>query len=119
MSRHRLDGLGVVITRPRPAAEALAVALAQEGALPFVFPALALSYLGQGAFILAHPDATSLHNPFFMMCPPSLFLPLVILATLATIIASQAVISGTYSLAHQALQSGLFPRLALRHISAT
>ncbi len=83
----------------------------------FVFPCLSLSYIGQGAFILAHPASHT--NPFFLMCPPHLLLPLVILATLATIIASQAVITGTYSLTQQAIQLGLLPRLEIRHMSAT
>ena len=81
----------------------------------FVFPALALNYLGQGALVLERPDA--LDNPFFLMAPGWAVLPLVILATLATIIASQAVISGAYSLTQQAIQLGLLPRLEIRHTS--
>ncbi|HXZ68406.1 MAG TPA: potassium transporter Kup [Alphaproteobacteria bacterium] len=83
----------------------------------FVFPSLALNYIGQGAFILSHNSAVT--DPFFLMCPPKLLLPLIILATLATIIASQAVITGTYSLTQQAIQLGLLPRLEIRHTSAT
>ena len=105
-------------------AEALYMDLGHFGRAPirfawlwFVFPALALSYIGQGAFILVHP--ASYTNPFFLMCPPHLLLPLVILATLATIIASQAVITGTYSLVQQAIQLGILPRLEIRHMSAT
>ena len=80
-----------------------------------VFPALAINYLGQGALVLAHPEAMA--NPFFLMAPGWFLLPLVILATAATVIASQAVISGAFSLTHQAVQLGLLPRLETRHTS--
>lgn len=80
-----------------------------------VFPALALSYLGQGAMVLAHPDRVS--NPFFLMAPDWFLVPLVILATAATVIASQAVISGAFSVAAQAVQMGLLPRLHIHHTS--
>lgn len=80
-----------------------------------VFPALTLNYLGQGALILQNPDA--LKNPFFLMVPEWALIPMVILATLATIIASQAVISGAYSLTRQAIQLGLLPRLEMRFTS--
>ena len=80
-----------------------------------VFPALALSYLGQGAMVLAHPDRVS--NPFFLMAPDWFLVPLVILATAATVIASQAVISGAFSVAAQAVQMGLLPRLHIQHTS--
>ena len=82
-----------------------------------VFPALALSYLGQGAFVLNHPEAIT--DPFFLMAPKWLLLPLVILATAATVIASQAVISGAFSMMQQAVQMGLLPRLEIRHTSET
>ena len=82
-----------------------------------VFPALALSYLGQGAFVLAHPEAA--RDPFFLMAPDGWLLPLVILATAATVIASQAVISGAFSMMQQAVQMGLLPRLEIRHTSET
>ena len=82
-----------------------------------VLPALALNYLGQGAFVLSHPEAAS--NPFFLMAPQWGLLPLVILATIATIIASQAVITGAYSLTQQAIQLGLLPRLKIKHVSET
>jgi KUP system potassium uptake protein len=82
-----------------------------------VFPALTLSYLGQGALVLAHPEAAV--NPFFLMAPDWALLPLVILATMATVIASQAVISGAYSMMQQATQMGLLPRLEIRHTSET
>ncbi|MFZ1991029.1 MAG: potassium transporter Kup [Alphaproteobacteria bacterium] len=83
----------------------------------FVLPALALNYLGQGALVLRDPKLVS--DPFFLMCPSSLRLPLVILTTIATIIASQAVITGAYSITQQAIQLGLLPRLHIEHKSAT
>ncbi len=83
--------------------------------LCLVFPALALNYLGQGSLVLAHPEAVD--NPFFLMAPDWGLLPLVILATCATVIASQAVISGAYSLTQQAIQLGLLPRLEIQHTS--
>ena len=82
-----------------------------------VFPALALNYLGQGALVLSNPE--SIANPFFLLAPPWLLLPLVILATLATIVASQAVITGAYSLTRQAVQLGILPRLEVRFTSET
>ena len=82
-----------------------------------IFPSLALSYLGQGAFVLANPEAVS--NPFFLMAPDGWLLPLVILATAATVIASQAVISGAFSMMQQAVQMGLLPRMEIRHTSET
>ncbi|MGL4234992.1 potassium transporter Kup, partial [Tabrizicola sp.] len=82
-----------------------------------VFPALTLSYLGQGALVLAHPEAAE--NPFFLLAPGWALLPLVILATMATVIASQAVISGAFSMMQQATQMGLLPRLEIRHTSET
>ena len=80
-----------------------------------VFPALTLNYLGQGALVLAHPEAAS--NPLFLLAPPALLLPLVILATMAAVIASQAVISGTFSAMKQAVRMGLLPRLEILHTS--
>ncbi len=80
-----------------------------------VFPSLALNYLGQGALVLADKDA--LENPFFLLFPDWALLSMVILATVATIIASQAVITGAYSLSRQAIQLGLLPRLDVRHTS--
>lgn len=82
-----------------------------------VFPALLLNYFGQGAFILSH-DAVA-EQPLFQMVPELAVLPMVVLATLATIIASQAVITGTFSLASQAIQLGLLPRLSIFHTSDT
>ncbi len=80
------------------------------------FPCLLLNYMGQGALLLSNPRAVE--NPFFLMAPEWARLPLVILATLATIIASQAVISGAFSVTHQAVQLGFLPRLKIRHTSA-
>ena len=83
-----------------------------------VFPALALSYLGQGALVLSDPKA--LENPFFAMSPSTGFTYfLVLLATLATIIASQALISGAFSLTHQAVQLGFFPRVTIKHTASS
>jgi KUP system potassium uptake protein len=82
----------------------------------FVFPALLLNYFGQGAFLLHSPE--SVKNPFFLMAPKALLIPLVILATTATVIASQAVISGAFSLTRQAVQLGYLPRIRIRHTSA-
>jgi KUP system potassium uptake protein len=87
----------------------------QRAWLFFVFPALVLNYLGQGALILAQPEA--LKNPFFLLVPEWALLPMVILATCATIIASQAVITGAFSLTRQAIQLGLLPRMEIRHTS--
>ncbi len=81
----------------------------------FVLPALIINYLGQGALLLANPEA--MDNPFFLMAPDWALLPLVILATVATIIASQATITGAFSLARQAIQLGLLPRLEIHHTS--
>jgi KUP system potassium uptake protein len=82
-----------------------------------VFPALTLSYLGQGALVLSHPEAAE--NPFFLMAPEGFLLPLVVLAMAATVIASQAVISGAFSMMQQAVQMGLLPRMEIRHTSET
>src|ERR1043165_2183148 len=84
--------------------------------LGLVLPALLINYFGQGALVLAHPEA--LENPFYRLVPSSLLLPLVALATAPTVIASQAVITGAYSLVRQAIQLGLLPRLAIVHTSA-
>ena len=81
-----------------------------------VFPALTLNYMGQGALILETPSAIS--NPFYLMLPGWSRIPVVLLATLATVIASQAVISGAFSVTRQAVQLGYLPRLAIRHTSA-
>jgi KUP system potassium uptake protein len=83
--------------------------------LGFVLPALLINYFGQGARVLADPSA--IENPFFRLVPDSLLLPMVVLATAATVIASQAVITGAFSLVRQAVQLGLLPRLAIVHTS--
>ncbi len=83
--------------------------------LVFVMPALVLNYFGQGALILGNPDA--IRNPFFLLAPAWGLLPLVILAAIAAIIASQAVISGAFSLTRAAIQMGYCPRLAIQHTS--
>jgi KUP system potassium uptake protein len=90
--------------------------------LVFVMPALMLNYMGQGAMVLSLDDAAvsqALTNPFFFLAPESLRLPLVILATFATIIASQAVISGAFSVTQQAMHLGFIPRLRIQHTSAS
>jgi KUP system potassium uptake protein len=79
-------------------------------------PALTLNYLGQGALVLADPK--TIENPFFLLYPDWALIPMVALATAATVIASQAVITGAYSLTRQAVQLGLLPRLEIRHTSA-
>ena len=80
-----------------------------------VFPALLLNYFGQGALMLRTPAAAA--NPFYVMAPDALRLPMVALATVATIIASQAVITGAFSVVRQAIQLGLMPRLRIAHTS--
>ncbi len=81
-----------------------------------VLPALALNYLGQGALVFA--NAKAVENPFFLLFPDWALIPMVVLATVATVIASQAVITGAYSLTSQAIQLGLLPRFEVRHTSA-
>jgi KUP system potassium uptake protein len=103
-------------------AEALYADLGHFGKRPIqtawlfiVLPSLALNYLGQGALLIANPRAVE--NPFFLMFPDWALLPMVSLATVATVIASQAVITGAYSLTRQAIQLGLLPRFEVRHTS--
>src|SRR4030081_2244605 len=105
-------------------AEALYADLGHFGKRPIqtawlfiVLPALALNYLGQGALVIADPRVTQ--TPFFLMFPDWALIPMVALATLATVIASQAVITGAYSLTRQAIQLGLVPRFEIRHTSET
>jgi len=81
-----------------------------------VFPALALNYMGQGALLMRDPAA--LENPFYRLFPSAWLVPAVVLATLATVIASQAVISGAYSMTKQAMQLGLLPRMSVQYTSA-
>jgi KUP system potassium uptake protein len=88
----------------------------QTAWLGLVLPALLINYFGQGALVLAHPEA--IENPFYKLVPDILLLPMILLATAATIIASQAVITGAFSLVRQAIQLGLLPRLAIVHTSA-
>ena len=83
----------------------------------FVLPCLLLNYFGQGALVLAHPEA--IENPFYRMVPDSMLVPLICLATAATVIASQAVITGAFSLVRQAIQLGLLPRFEVRYTSET
>src|SRR5215472_1257735 len=87
----------------------------QTAWLGLVLPSLAINYLGQGARVLADPAA--IENPFYRLVPEVLILPMVVLATAATVIASQAVITGAYSLVRQAIQLGFLPRLAILHTS--
>ena len=89
----------------------------QTAWLGMVLPALALNYIGQGALLLRDPSA--IDNPFFKSVPQWGLIPLIVLATAATIIASQAVISGAYSLTQQAIQLGLSPRMLIKHTSDT
>ncbi len=89
----------------------------QRSWLFFVLPALLLNYFGQSALLIDDPSKIS--NPFFLMAPDWARLPLVILATMATVIASQAVISGAYSVTQQAVQLGFLPRLKINHTSAS
>jgi KUP system potassium uptake protein len=105
-------------------AEALYADMGHFGSAPImrawlwiVFPACILSYLGQGALLLEHPT-DGIGSPFFMLAPDWARWPLVFLATAATVIASQAVITGAFSVAHQAVQLGYLPRLRVRHTSA-
>jgi len=103
-------------------AEALYADMGHFGAQPiryawvfFVLPCLVLNYFGQGALVMADPAA--LENPFYLMAPESLRLPLVVLATAATVIASQALISGAFSVARQCMQMSFLPRMAVLHTS--
>ncbi len=105
-------------------AEALYADMGHFGARPirfawivFVLPCLVLNYFGQGALIMSDPAA--LENPFYLMAPASLRLPLVALAAAATVIASQALISGGYSIARQCMQMSFLPRMSVLHTSQT
>jgi len=104
-------------------AEALYADMGHFGARPIrlawtglVFPALALNYMGQGALLIGDPGA--IENPFYRLFPDNLVLPAVVLAALAAVIASQAVISGAYSMTKQAILLGFLPRMELRNTSA-
>jgi KUP system potassium uptake protein len=85
--------------------------------LSLVFPCLFLNYMGQGALILSHPESAD--NPFWAMVPQAAYWPVLILATVATIIASQAVITGAFSMTQQAVQLGLLPRIEIKRTSET
>jgi KUP system potassium uptake protein len=105
-------------------AEALYADMGHFGARPiryawlfFVLPSLVLNYFGQGALVMA--DRAAAQNPFFLLGPHWLRLPMVMLATMASVIASQALISGGYSIARQCMQMGFLPRLTVRHTSQT
>jgi KUP system potassium uptake protein len=89
----------------------------QVGWFYFVMPALLINYFGQGALVLSDPAA--IQNPFYRLVPEMLLLPMVVLATAATVIASQAVITGAFSLVRQAVQLGLLPRFEVRYTSET
>lgn len=124
LAEHRLIGLTVLglVFLAVTGAEALYADLGHFGRRPIqlawlglVLPALALNYLGQGALVLAHPEAVE--NPFFRLYPSWALAPMVVIATLATVIASQAVITGAYSMTRQAVQLGLLPRFDIRHTS--
>jgi KUP system potassium uptake protein len=104
-------------------AEALYADMGHFGRLPirtgwvyFVLPALMINYLGQGALLISSPG--SIHNPFFLLAPDWFRLPLVLIATAATVIASQAVISGAFSVTQQAIHLGYIPRIKITHTSA-
>ncbi len=103
--------------------EALYADMGHFGRKPIAFawlmvalPTLILNYMGQAALLITHPQAAD--NPFFHMAPPQFLLPLVILATMATVIASQAVISGAFSVTQQAMQLGYIPRFKIKHTSS-
>lgn len=123
-ARHGLAGFGVLgsVFLALTGAEVLYADLGHFGRSPIrkawfylVYPALVLNYLGQGAHLLAHPE--EVENLFFRLAPSWGLYPLVALATAATIIASQAVISGAFSLARQSVQLGYWPRIQIRHTS--
>ena len=83
----------------------------------FVFPALLCNYFGQGALMLRHPEASA--NPFYLLVPHVLLIPMIVLASIATVIASQAVISGAYSMTREAVQLGFSPRMRVVHTSSS
>jgi len=123
---HKFAAFGVLgaVVLTVTGAEALYADMSHFGRRPiraawtyFVLPSLLLNYFGQGALVLADPS--TMDNPFFKAAPNWLQVPLIILSTMATIIASQAVISGAFSMARQCVQLGLFPRMEIRHTSET
>ncbi len=121
---HGVVGLAVMglVFLVATGAEALYADLGHFGRKPIQFawlgivqPALILNYFGQGALLLAHPEA--IESPFYRLYPGWALIPMVVLATIATVIASQAVITGAFSFTRQAIQLGLLPRLEIRHTS--
>jgi KUP system potassium uptake protein len=119
---HAIFILGAVVLAVT-GGEALYADMGHFGARPirhawywFVLPALMLNYMGQGALVLTHPSAAI--NPFYLGVPEVARIPMVILATLAAVIASQAVITGAYSVARQAMQLGYIPRMRIQHTSS-
>lgn len=118
---HSFIAMGAVILSIT-GAEALYADMGHFGRTPIkrawlwlIFPALTLTYLGQGALVTMHPEAIT--SAYFLMFPEWLHLPVIILATVATLIASQAIISGAFSLTWQAIQLGFLPRLTVQHTS--
>ncbi|RNF84224.1 potassium transporter Kup [Montanilutibacter psychrotolerans] len=119
---HSLFILGAVVLAVT-GGEALYADMGHFGARPIrygwylvVLPALMLNYLGQGAFVLGHP--TAVKNPFYEAVPEWALIPMIVLATMATVIASQAVITGAFSVARQAMQLGYVPRMHIKHTSS-
>ncbi|MDI1273313.1 potassium transporter Kup [Polaromonas sp.] len=119
---HMFVALGAIVLA-FTGAEALYADMGHFGKRPIQFawmglvlPALSINYMGQGALLMRDPSA--LENPFYHLFPQSWLIPAVVLATLATVIASQAVISGAYSMTKQAMQLGLLPRMQVQHTSA-
>ena len=119
---HVFVGVGAIVLA-FTGAEALYADMGHFGKRPIQFawgglvlPALAINYMGQGALLLRDP--TAIENPFYRLFPAELLIPAVVLATCATVIASQAVISGAYSMTKQAIQLGLLPRMAVMYTSA-
>ncbi len=126
VARHGVIGLTIMglVFLAATGAEALYADLGHFGRKPiqaawlwFVFPALLLNYFGQGALVMT--DETALENPFYRLYPDWALIPMLIMATFATVIASQAVITGAFSLTRQAIQLGLIPRFEIRHTSAS
>ncbi|NNM62178.1 MAG: potassium transporter Kup [Steroidobacteraceae bacterium] len=125
LTRHRVGALAVLagVFLTVTGGEALYADMGHFGKTPIryawigiVMPALVLNYFGQGALLIEHPQAIS--NPFYLMAPAWALLPLVLLSTAATVIASQAVISGVFSVTRTAVSLGLLPRLRVEHSSA-
>ncbi len=125
ITQHQIGALGVLagVFLTVTGGEALYADMGHFGKAPIrlgwmciVMPALVLNYFGQGALLIERPEAIS--NPFYLMAPEWSLWPLVVIATAATVIASQAVISGVFSVTTQAVSLGLFPRLRVEHSSA-